>query len=431
MSSSDIGGFDIRLTHSLATNQSISIIANMIYDEGATQNWIIKVGKDGTGDLYFEVTDCMGKVYTANFGAYNQTDIRVVVHNSFISCYLDHRWLFTWAFPTIFYGNLEVSIQASATITLSSLMVVELCDWREAIWFEIENTMQNAVSSVLQERPVELLGKTDGSLSFFYDPSTRPTVSYEFYEDGVATGKCIALQHRIQYGSKEPVASDSIVYGTDVFSMVSPEAARSYGFQTKVVRIPNVDTGQRKIAEYMQNRALQSRKYHQVSGRAHPALERGDALTIHYDMPGTSTGITETLIVEDMTLDLMNLLMQVSGRNYSPTYNVTPYINLVVANAGCDTVATEANPTKNLSVANASVVTSAEDVTVSKNLVVADAASTSGVDAAGRLVQVHNLNVADGACLATAEVPHPTKQSNLAGVADSSVDTQTDNVVLT
>jgi hypothetical protein len=310
----EIGGFDIRFSAWLNSGEIVYLRVNAYLNEDVPGWTIIFVQRNDTS-FTIGVVDQKNQQWDFPYENYYAYNFRVVMHNTFITVSADNRWVHTFGFPFVHYPEtIMVDIYGNGDITLDNLHVIELCDWREAVFFEIENTPSNAISSVIQERPVDILGKNDGSVAFFYEPTVRDEV-LPIFSSGSPSGKSTVSQHRISSGSKGPVASDAIVYGYDVMTMIDKKAAKNYGFMTKVIRVPNIDSGLRKAATSILTRAADSYRYHQAIIRFLPQLEVGDIVSIFYNLPATGTAFQESFIVENMTINFPRNDMMVSGRN--------------------------------------------------------------------------------------------------------------------
>jgi len=171
----------------------------------------------------------------------------------------------------------------------------------------MESSAQNAISSVIQQRPVEIINKYDGSIRFQYSPQTRDDVDIKFI-------------HSYSGGAEDSssVASDAIVYFYDMAVLADEQAAADVGFVTRMYRLPDLESGAIKAARVMQQRARENLHRHAVQCRFNLALELGDIANIVYIRAGSLTEIEEYCIVEAIRFSIRDgqATMDFEGRNY-------------------------------------------------------------------------------------------------------------------
>jgi hypothetical protein len=239
--------------------------------------------------------------------------VRVLFHNEFCTVYIDDMWGYTFSFAYIkypetlsaqmaYYDGTELQI---GTLAVSNVKIKELCDWRDAIYIDLETNAANAIQSIIQQRPVEIIPRSDGSIDFFYEPNTRPEVQLTN----------IRKHTRTQDDSKS-ACSDAIVYYSDV-AVISDEATlEDVGFITRMIRVPELDSGALKAAKVIQKKARQSMYKHHTEGRINLALEIDDVATSSYTPANEHQSRVSSFIVESIQLDLAsdNTTMTVEGR---------------------------------------------------------------------------------------------------------------------
>jgi hypothetical protein len=115
------------------------------------------------------------------------------------------------------------------------------------------------------------------------------------------------------------VVSDAIVYGSEVEILTSEDSASHHGFITRIIRVPELDTGARRAAKEMIKKAEQQSILYTINLRADIRIETGDILECAYNLSGTNTYIQVSCIVENVVVDIQNAVftMMLTGRNYA------------------------------------------------------------------------------------------------------------------
>lgn len=243
----------------------------------------------------------------------------VTYYHRFIAIVVDGVWEHTF-YPE-YMKYIDDTVRVWITPSFSCSMVVkkrELSDWRESIYVDLEMTSQNGISSLLQSRPVEQIGSSNGSLRFQYFPRTRPSKQVRFIKT-----------HSIRIEESQQIASEALVYHVNVGVAVDTESIRRYGLITRVYRLPDLDSGAMKAAKVMQLQARQRVKSHTIEMRLDPQIEVGDAIIVGTNdpsghpndvqpLPGTGTQIYESIIVESISVTISDgrFGSLIRGRNY-------------------------------------------------------------------------------------------------------------------
>lgn len=249
------------------------------------------------------------EIFKYPFTGYGIKHIRILFHNEFCSVYIDYKWAYTFSFSRIHYpSTLVLKLYATDTIVLGNFSYQELSDWRDAIYIDLETSSMNAIQSVIQQRPVQINGKSDGSISFYYDKSLPDQVPINNIRS-----------HSISYQDTSMMASDAIVYFSDVAVISDQQTALNIGFITRMYRMSELDSGALRAANQYQKVARQSTKQHKVVCRFCLAVEIGDLAVVSYTKSGTQTVVLETFIVESIQVDMANgqSAMTLQGRDYN------------------------------------------------------------------------------------------------------------------
>lgn len=314
-------GFDLRYqistptTHSILTNVKINgdnyEEKDLIENDTGIEVAITYAGS-GNYDFQFISTPSDTVMFAFRYaGSTGVQKYRIMFHEDFISIYQNGAWVITVAFDELLYGQNEnyINIDADGSFTMSNIVVRELGDWREAIYIDLETDGRSALSSIIQERPVEMSLQPDGSLDFWYD----------FVGDTITQ---VIEPRSHEYVREVPTdgASDAIVYGNkEVKTLQYPDFAKVLGFATKLMRLPNLNTGAIKAAMNMLRKQYESRRRHSIITRPDFSLEIGDKYSMDYEVSGTERNILFDIIIEAISLslsmdDVVSSSMHVQGR---------------------------------------------------------------------------------------------------------------------
>lgn len=234
-------------------------------------------------------------------------DIRIFFFNARISVYMNDKWIYSYSLSTVSY---PIAITQTLTangndITLSDLMRVELCDGREAVYVDYESNSDNAISSIIQERPIESFPAVDRATEFTYDAT----------KDNVNAIKTLSYTDSITDNSQ--TSSDGLVYSMDVGISLDSFVAEELGLITRLYRLPELDSGIDRAVAAIQKKARQSRSKIDTIGRLDPRLEISDILIFDkLIVSGTNREINDLIIVEDITISMSDgdYRQSISGR---------------------------------------------------------------------------------------------------------------------
>jgi hypothetical protein len=308
-----VGGYDVVFTApDLSSGQWIRVsskagITATDVASPLSAKTIVQVGYLG-GKYYLSVLDKSAitvDTYTsqdlAHLGA-----VRIVFHNEFITVYVQDYWIHTFWFDSIYHPEeQEVKMSASGSLAITNVRLKELADWREAIFVDMETSSQNAISSVILQRPIDIRSGHDGEMIFEYDPP-RSTETVKFVR-----------QYTTSESETGAGCSDAVVYFTNAAVVIDDDYAEQVGFVTRMYRFPDLDNGAIRAARIAQKRARQSRKMHTATCRFHPRLEVGDIASIAFPATSTSRPIVSSFIVESIDFNMENGVqsMKISGRD--------------------------------------------------------------------------------------------------------------------
>jgi hypothetical protein len=243
------------------------------------------------------------KPYTAGTGTHHY---RILYHDNAVSVYVDGSWIYTFAVEEMSYPK-ELVVNLFTGITITNVRYVELCDWREAVYIDLETDGISALSSIIQERPVEMVFQANGTVAFWYE------------KDRDEIAKAIDPgQYQLSRPSSLDASADSIIYATiDVGAVRDSNLAKLIGFSTRVHRFSNLNRGAIRASKIIQQRKLESLEIHEIVTRMDYRAEMGDIVIASFTTSGTSRSITSRFIVESVSLDYNGRSMTLSGRGYT------------------------------------------------------------------------------------------------------------------
>jgi hypothetical protein len=309
------GGFDLWFeVPGIADGCSIDITSNVIITTGSEPT-TATASIERSGSTYYLSVYSEGVLYeTFTTTISTPKKVRWCMHNEFLSCYVNENWVHTFYFRNIDYPEYEdmvVSITSSGSpMELTNVVLVDLYDWREAIFIDLDSVAANAVSSVIQQRPVEIRPTHLGEVRFHYSADEKRDV-VNLYQKLITTVSKV--------NNPNQVVSDAIVYGSEVEILTSEDSASHHGFITRIIRVPELDTGARRAAKEMIKKAEQQSIMYTISLRADIRIETGDLLQCSYHLSSTNTYVEVSCIVESVVVNMRNATfsMIITGRNYA------------------------------------------------------------------------------------------------------------------
>lgn len=302
-------GFDLRFQ--VASYSSVSVKVNIIPEGSGESQVQIKIEDLGSNNYRVSMTLLPSSTLVESFSwtmpAY-ESIFRVLFHDNFATVYVSDRWIYTFSVAEFDYPN-NLEVYLSGTFTATNIRFLELCDWREAVYIDLETDGNSAIGNVIQERPIEIVHQPDGSIAYWYDPS-RELVNM-LYEP---------RDHRWYESPPRDGASDAIIYtASEVKCLQMQEFAEDYGFSTRVYRFPNLDVGAFRAARVMLIRLYEQSKPNELICRPDARLIPGDIYQVAYNVSGTGTAVSKDIIVEDLSLNVSagSYSMSIKGREAS------------------------------------------------------------------------------------------------------------------
>ena len=249
-------------------------------------------------------TFALGNTSTLEFA------VRTFIYDENIAVYVNDVCVYTYTLGAVSYPEpvaASIQVTGGVEIAISNIVRTELQDQREAIYVDYEANTENAIQSIVQQRPVEINAGVGRELEFTY----------------LATGDTLAAHHVKSYSNtledNVQISSDGIVYYADVGVSISQNTAEEVGLITRMYRLSGLDSGAIKAASVYQEKALQRRNMGNFSGRFDPRLEIRDIYAIDLIATGTQRNILRSIIVENIQMRLEDgaYKMSITGRKYS------------------------------------------------------------------------------------------------------------------
>lgn len=227
-------------------------------------------------------------------------EARVICSGSLASVYCDKRWVMSAYLGDIRYpSQMDVRLVGTAAVNAT---LRDMADYREAVYIDFETNGMSAYQNLLLGRPVDMYPVL-GKLVFAYNPA-RSEYTYNYHRSLVTSQQ------------DNLVASDSIVYYSDVAIMNDLAALKETGFQTRIVSLPDLTGGALYAAYLLQKRKRESNVKYQVMGGYDPSLLLGQIANVQVQ------NSLHKIIVEEISMSVgidksqLTYDMSFSGRKY-------------------------------------------------------------------------------------------------------------------
>ena len=308
------GGYDITFTANPSANDAILIYAIEITFNGVARRFGVKKVSNKLVIVSQKLDASDTHLFNTGMSWTAAASIRILMHASFISVYFNGVWATTLGFddadvvwPATELTVYMVSLSGSYSI---SLIIAELFDWRESIFVESEMNASGAISSIIQERPVEIDPTSTGGLSFSYE-MVRETLE-------LTTAQCknVLRRHTSQETTGQDAGSDAIIYFKDIAFSTDEDFANEEGYVTRVLKLSNLDYGADIAGRMVLRKANQRQHQEKLDMRPDPRPEVGDIIVVNYTASGTLTAIEKAIIIESVSMSIgeMTSSMQITGR---------------------------------------------------------------------------------------------------------------------
>jgi hypothetical protein len=195
------------------------------------------------------------------------------------------------------YGN---------AMTVTNVRLAELSDWREAIYIDMESPASSGISSVIQERPIEINPVNGGVVDFSYN-KTR---------DDISVGT--VYTHELTENISQMAGSHFIIYYADVAVVTDRTFMDESGYLSKVLQLSQLDTGAVDAANIIARRGREVQELHSITCAPDLRVEPGDKIVIGYNLSGSGRYVSKTIVVEsvDLVIQEASYSMRIGGRKY-------------------------------------------------------------------------------------------------------------------
>jgi hypothetical protein len=319
-----VDGFDVRFSfETISTGNYVDLVSDTQLRGYTQEKSILRIKKISNGNYQAILLASTPESIYDNC-SFEMPDTahsaRILYHDNFATLYIDDIWIYTFGVSVIknsedplrnvngitYSPTLELYLETDmATLTISDIRVCELSDWREAIYIPMETDGMSAIQSIIQERPIEIVQKSNGSISYCYEP-IRSIINQK--ADNIRS-------HAFQEKYPMDGASDAIIYYADVKTIQHSPFIKKFGLSTRTINLPNLNVGALKAAKIMLQRNYERSKMHDLSVRQDIRIEVGDILYVHYYASGTKRESEFYIIIEDVSLGVANnSSMRIVGR---------------------------------------------------------------------------------------------------------------------
>lgn len=308
------GGFDLHLTlPALAAGQWVAARCNAAFTaadaELAAPSGTIRLERSAGGFILklFDAAGVLIESYGFSYISAQPVRVRLRARNEAVSLLLDDWWAVTlWLKRVKHPETAQVWLLASGAITVTDIRLVELSDGQDQVLVDIDSSASNAISAVLQQRPILQWSLYDGSRCFAYTPPVA-THDVTWFWSGSR-----------QRGDSDRAASDGLVYhsqGTAV--VVDPLALAQIGFVTRAFRCPELEHGAITAAQKTLEAGRQEGEQVKLARQLVPALEMYDRVAYGAVVGGGVAYLGGEMIVDDLTFDLSGpqARMDIGGRS--------------------------------------------------------------------------------------------------------------------
>jgi hypothetical protein len=313
------GGCDVRFQMPAVLSTSgdhITLTAENLIIPETTENFTFGFKNSG-GNLAAFVRTSSDTIYEqvkSALSANKPHTVRILVHDDFVSFYANNQTVATFALgienKEWEEEALNLELYSNKSTTLNNVVVSELFDWREAIYVESEMSASNAISSVIQERPIEIYPTREGNLSFSYR-FIRDTITYTAEQS-----KKILRKHSEKKQNSANAGSDALIYYANIAFVSNPDYALTHGFNTRVFKLASLDTGAKLASRLLLEKAYERQTQHGIILRPDIRLEEGDIVDLTYITSGTGKEINAITIIENINISITegDYEMNITGR---------------------------------------------------------------------------------------------------------------------
>jgi hypothetical protein len=275
---------------------------------------IIAVQNTGTNPYLYALDDSLNPIEGLLIGVNESKQMHLVFYNNFCDVYDGDEWRHTFFFDEVTYPKVGTAIAVTGNFngSITDVTLTELHKSRDAVYIELNTSIQSAISNIIQERPVLIIPKYDGSLMLTYRSNLMPIhmpAKYSLYTSMIHSDSKSTT-------SKSSACSDAILYYKDVSAAVDQAYAEQEGFITRMLSLPNIEEDEiDSVAKLIMRSSREMEVTHTINMRPDLRIEPGDIIDFTYTLSSTGTEYTSgDILVESVSIRLPGNQMQITGR---------------------------------------------------------------------------------------------------------------------
>ena len=220
-----------------------------------------------------------------------QAACRVIVRNVMISVMIGDDWAHSFILRSVSHAEKpEIYLSASGVFTIQDVLLVELADGHDDVTIDIENNVENAIASVINNRPITIWSRYDGSINYAYEVPRAEIWSY------VAKSIGLTWQLPIQAGS------DLIVFHTNTAVFSDVELLRKRGFFTRVHKYPNLEAAAIRAGRKLQSLGKTDLERAAIASPFLPQIELYDVVHLQATVSGGQHAVDKWILVDDLKI---------------------------------------------------------------------------------------------------------------------------------
>jgi hypothetical protein len=255
--------------------------------------------------LYYDSDTCSEDVYVGTTTA--TMYLRIVMHDRYISLFNGGEWIYTFTIDFVEYPDtLYIHLVTSVDTAINNVLLSELCDWREAVYIDMQTNAGGGISDIIQERPIEI------------NPVCSKIVDFSYYRERDSVTPVNIYRHEVDEAISPNAGSHFIVYGVNTGLVVDEEFMDDSGYLSRFLQLSQLDTGTDLAALLIAQKGREQQESHTVQLAPDIRVEPGDAVNINYTLSGTGTVVSHSLIAEEVSLQIREAVytMQIKGRKW-------------------------------------------------------------------------------------------------------------------
>lgn len=320
-------GFDITWqipeAGGIANDKWIGIYYARGFKIGSTLGHIVGVRKTSGGEYFVCALDDSYNVLEQISVGTSPGIFKFVFYKKHCTVFEGGAWAHTFFFDDFGTTNNDavafyVPSGYGSNPTIRNVTMVELFQERASVFFELSANPQSVLSSIFQERPIQLIPKSDGSF----------LVSYYNCINSAHCPTAYSINQNIIHGHLQTErrsknsASDIIAYYSDMKVFFSNYHRKNKGFRTVIYSLPNIDDDEIDfIISLLTRLAFEETRVYQISMRNDLRIEPGDLINVSYTLSGTNTAINlgELYVLSTQYSTVNNKLVVTARSKADPT----------------------------------------------------------------------------------------------------------------